>query len=214
MLKPGTSGRGCIAGEAGEIEVLVETPRKGDVQGIAVIAHPHPLHGGTMDNKVVYMLSRAAHDAGLVSLRFNFRGVGKSTGPHAEGLGEGRDLLRVVEFARVGWPDMPLALAGFSFGSFIALANTQAAGACAVLTVAPPLFYAADTALPDPGVPWWVIHGDADEVVDYDDTMTRARAASHPPERIQTAPGVGHFFHGELPQLRTFAREFFETARR
>lgn len=213
-LEVGQLGRGCISGEAGDIEVLVEKPRSGEPQGLAVIAHPHPLHGGTMDNKVVYMLSRAAHDANFITVRFNFRGVGKSTGPHDEGVGEGRDLLRVVEHAQASWPDLPLALAGFSFGSFVALAHTKEAGARAVLTVAPPLFYVGDAVLPNPDVPWWLIHGDADEVVAYDDTIARANSAPQPPERIQTAPGVGHFFHGELPQLRAFAREFFEGAGR
>ena len=209
MLSPGVAGRGVIAGAAGDIEVVVELPRAAAPQGLAVIAHPHPLYGGTLDNKVVYMLARAANDTGAVALRFNFRGVGKTTGAHDEGRGEGDDLCTVAEFARQAWPQLPLALAGFSFGSYVALANTSGMDARGVLTVAPPLVYAGEGPVPDPTVPWWMIHGDADEVVDYADSVARAQAAAHPPDRLQTAPGVGHFFHGELPQLREFAREFF-----
>ncbi len=212
-LNPGEAGRGLIAGAAGAaIEVIVELPRDGDVRGLAVIAHPHPLYGGTLDNKVVYMLARGALDAGAAALRFNFRGVGRSEGVHDEGEGEGDDLLKVVAHARAGWPDLPLAVAGFSFGAFVALSRARVAGARGVLTVAPPLMYVGKGRVPEPGVPWWMIHGDADEVVDYGDTLRRAQAAPQPPERIQTAEGVGHFFHGELPQVRAFATEFFEQA--
>ncbi len=210
LLQPGDAGRGLISGNAGAaIEVVVELPRDAEIRGLAVIAHPHPLYGGTLDNKVVYMLARGALDAGAAALRFNFRGVGRSEGVHDEGRGEGDDLLKVVAHAREGWPSLPLAVAGFSFGSYLALREAQRAQACGVLTVAPPLMYAGTGAVPDPGVPWWVIHGDVDEVVDYADSMKRAQAAAHPPDRIQTAHGVGHFFHGELNQVRDFAREFF-----
>lgn len=212
-LIAGQAGRGLIAGAAGAaIEVITELPRNTEVKGLAVIAHPHPLYGGTLDNKVVYMLARGALDAGAATLRFNFRGVGSSEGVHDEGEGEGDDLLKVVAHARAGWPDLPLAVAGFSFGAFVALSKAREAGARGVLTVAPPLMYVGTGQAPVPGVPWWMIHGDADEVVDYADTLRRAQAAPQPPERIQTAEGVGHFFHGELPQVRKFASEFFEQA--
>ncbi len=117
MLQPGDAGRGLISGNAGAaIEVVVELPRDEEVRGLAVIAHPHPLYGGTLDNKVVYMLARGALDAGAAALRFNFRGEGRSEGVHDEGRGEGDDLLKVVAHAREGWPSLPLAVAGFSFG--------------------------------------------------------------------------------------------------
>ncbi len=212
-LLAANAGRGLIAGEAGRaIEVMAELPRNQSPRGLAIIAHPHPLYGGTLDNKVVYMLARGALDAGAAALRFNFRGVGRSEGVHDEGRGEGEDLLKVVAHARACWPELPLAVAGFSFGAFVALSKAQAAGARGVLTVAPPLMYVGKGAVPDPGVPWWMIHGDADEVVDYADTLRRAKAATHPPDRIQTAEGIGHFFHGELQQVRKFACEFFEQA--
>lgn len=209
-LAPGQAGRGLVAGNAGAaIEVMTEVPPNQPVRGLAVIAHPHPLYGGTLDNKVVYMLARGAMDAGYVALRFNFRGVGRSEGVHDEGHGEGEDLLKVVAHARDGWPGVPVAVAGFSFGAFVALSQARNAQAFGVLTVAPPLMYVGTGKVPDPGVPWWVIHGDADEVVDYADTLQRAQAAPTPPQRIQTAKGIGHFFHGELQQVRGYARDFF-----
>ncbi|MEN8719656.1 MAG: CocE/NonD family hydrolase [Oceanococcaceae bacterium] len=208
-LPAGGAGHGLIDGPAGSLEVRVERPADTPC-GVAVIAHPHPLYGGTMDNKVVYMLARAALDAGWIAVRFNFRGVGRSAGRHDDGRGEGEDFAAVTRFARMTDTPLPLAVAGFSFGSYVALAQAQALGAVGVLTVAPPLAYAGDTALPDPGGRWWMIHGDADEVVDCADSVRRARATPHPPDELQIAPGVGHFFHGELTQVRAFAQRFFD----
>lgn len=206
----GQPGRGLYAGPAGAIEVVEEHPRQGAARALALIAHPHPLYGGTLDNKVVYTLGRGLMAAGCATLRFNFRGVGHSEGTHDEGRGEGEDLLALAQALRVAYPGLPLLLAGFSFGSFVALAGCAAAQASGVLTVAPPLFYAGDAPTPDPGAPWWLIHGDADEVVDCADTQRRADAAPRPPSRREIVPGVGHFFHGELGRVRDFAGAFGE----
>ena len=210
QLPPGQLGRGWIEGPAGALEVLVEGPRDTPPRGLLVIAHPHPLYGGTMDNKVVYMVSRGGLDAGLLTLRFNFRGVGHSGGSHDQGRGEAEDLATVVAYVRAAWPGLPLALAGFSFGSYLALSGCAALDAVGVLTVAPPLFYGGEAPVPQPVAPWWLIHGDADEVVDYADTLKRAQAATQPPAVLETAPGVGHFFHGDLPLVRDFTRRFAE----
>src|SRR6218665_1636078 len=110
-----------VSGAAGRIQALRDQP-EGSARGVAVIAHPHPLFGGTMDNKVVQTLARAFVQAGWTALRFNFRGVGASSGTHDEGRGELQDLLAVVQQlappAQDGLPTQPLALAGFSFGAF------------------------------------------------------------------------------------------------
>lgn len=201
-------GRSLIDGPAGALELLVEAPKSSDTRGIALIAHPHPLHGGTMDNKVVYSVARGAQDAGCLAVRFNFRGVGRSVGQHAHGPGEQEDLAAVAAYLREALPKLPVALAGFSFGSYQALAQCAPVQAKGVLTVAPPLAYAGDEPLPDPQAPWWLIHGDADDVVDCADTLSRAKAAVRPPEQLQVLPGVGHFFHGELPAVRSFTEDF------
>lgn len=205
-----TQGRSLIDGPAGALEILVEAPRSTSAGGVVLIAHPHPLHGGTMDNKVVYSVARGVQDAGCVAVRFNFRGVGRSAGEHAHGPGEQQDLAAVAAYLRDALPQLPLALAGFSFGSYQALAQCAPLAAQGVLTVAPPLAYAGDSALPQSQAPWWLIHGDADEVVDCADTMRRAKAASQPPEQVLVLPGVGHFFHGELAAVRAFTHDFVQ----
>ena len=109
-----------LAGAAGAIETLVSVP-PGPVTGIAVVCHPHPLHGGALSNKVTWMLASCALKAGLVAARFNFRGVGRSAGAHDEGRGETDDTLTVVDWLRGQAPGAPLLLAGFSFGAFVSL---------------------------------------------------------------------------------------------
>lgn len=203
-------GRSLIDGPVGPLEILVEVPKTTTTIGMALIAHPHPLHGGTMDNKVVYSMARGAQGAGCLAVRFNFRGVGRSAGEHAHGPGEQEDLAAVAGYLRHQLPQLPLALAGFSFGSYQALAQCAPLNAKGVLTVAPPLAYAGDDALPKPTAPWWLIHGDADEVVDCAGTLRRAQAAAQPPEQTQILPGVGHFFHGELAAVRSFTQEFLQ----
>lgn len=109
-----------ISGPAGELEILVT--RVAEARAVAVICHPHPLHGGTMHNKVVSTLMRAARDQGASTVRFNFRGVGQSTGRHADGVGETEDCKAVTDWAAREFPGLPLWLMGFSFGGYVAAA--------------------------------------------------------------------------------------------
>ena len=126
-----------IPGPTGSLEVLIEAPER--PQGpVCVICHPHPQYGGTLDNKVVYTLARAANDLDAIAVRFNFRGVGRSGGQFGQGVGEVDDLLAVVAWARSEYPDKPLHLAGFSFGSGVALRGHVAVDAASLLLVAPP----------------------------------------------------------------------------
>ncbi len=199
-LEPGASHKGLIQGPAGALEYRLEMPPAPPV-ALAVICHPHPLFQGTMDNKVVYSLSRAALAKGCVALRFQFRGVGGSEGPHDEGRGEAQDTEWLLQRLQELWPGLPALLLGFSFGSYMALTVASRQPVAGLVAIAPPLAYAADAPTPEPLCPWLVIHGDADDVVPYADTLARIRQMRRAPELV-TVSGVGHFFHGRLAELR------------
>ena len=187
------------------IEALRDAPQLAEGQapkGVAVIAHPHPLFGGTMDNKVVQTLARAFVQCGYTAVRFNFRGVGASAGEHDAGKGEAQDLLAVV---RQVAPQGPIALAGFSFGAFVtshALTELWPEGrvqktvlvgtAASRFEVAPIPQDAHEQTL--------VIHGEADDTVELSAVMDWARPQILP---VTVIPQVGHFFHGQLPLLKS-----------
>jgi len=191
-----------LEGAAGVIEAQRDLPADGvPSRGVAVIAHPHPLFGGTMDNKVVQTLARAFVASGWTAVRFNFRGVGESAGVHDEGRGEADDYRAVV--AQVA-PSGPLAIAGFSFGGFVAIQASQTlwnerevakltlVGASVARVVPPSLPEdARDRTL--------VVHGEADDTVALSAVMDWARPQSLP---VTVVPGGGHFFHGQLPLLK------------
>jgi hypothetical protein len=202
-----------LPGEAGRIEAVVELPQpSAQPAAFAVVCHPHPLHGGTMDNKVVTTIARAAHDCGLPTIRFNFRGVGGSEGSFDDGRGETRDALAAIAMGRQMWPMATLVLAGFSFGGFVALRASTAAGTGKVdrlLTVAPALGrnYATPRDISVPPCPWLLLQGDADDVVDPRQAVEWAGCLEPSPE-VVLLPGVGHFFHGALNVLREHAARF------
>ena len=190
-----------LAGPAGSLELAVDTPA-GPPRGLAVIAHPHPLHGGTLDNKVVQTLARAALASGFRAVRFNFRGVGGSAGSWDEGRGEVDDALAVVAAMRPALPaEAPLLLAGFSFGGYVAsqlAARLAAAGAPAWrLVLVGPAVVNFDVAPVPAGT--LVVHGEVDEVVPLAAVLDWARPQQQP---VTVLPGAGHFFHGLLPPLR------------
>lgn len=190
-----------VAGPAGLLQVQRDTPLEGDVRGIAVLAHPHPLFGGTMENKVVQTLARACVQSGWTALRFNFRGVGASKGTHDEGRGELDDLLAVVHGLA---PAGPLLLGGFSFGAFVAAsAVARLWGARDIERIV--LVGTAVSRFDVPPVPadaharTLVIHGEQDDTVALADVLDWARPQSLP---VTVVPGVEHFFHGQLPLLK------------
>jgi alpha/beta superfamily hydrolase len=190
-----------IAGPVGPIEALLEDPEAEARNGFGVVCHPHPLYGGTMTNKVVHTVARALQEQGMPTVRFNYRGVGKSAGQYDEGRGETADALAVVAWGRERWPGLPLTLAGFSFGSMVALLATPAAQPAELITVAPAVSNARFSAVERPACPWLIIQGMADEVVDY--TQVQAFAARFaPPPALRLLPGIDHFFNGRLPELR------------
>ena len=190
-----------LQGEAGTIEALRDQP-SGSAKGVAVVAHPHPLFGGTMDNKVVQTLARAFVQCGWTVVRFNFRGVGASAGEHDAGAGEARDLLRVIEQVA---PHGPLALAGFSFGSFVASHALAAVWPgreiekIVFVGTAAQRFQVAPIAAPL-HEKTCVIHGEQDDTVSLAYVMDWARPQSLP---VTVVPGGGHFFHGQLPLLKS-----------
>ena len=191
-----------LQGEAGVLEALLDVPAEGLVRGTAFIAHPHPLFGGTMHNKVVQTLARAFVQCGWRAVRFNFRGVGASAGTYDEGRGEAQDMLRVMEQMA---PDGPVALAGFSFGAFVTSHVVQALGE-ARLPQALVLVGAAASRFEVAPVPQvlhercLVVHGEQDDTVPLVSVMDWARPQSLP---ITVIPGVEHFFHGQLPLLKS-----------
>ena len=189
-----------IAGPAGIIECAIDQPAADKtLRGVIVLAHPHPLFGGTMDNKVVQTLVRAFLQLGYRTVRFNFRGVGQTEGSHDDGRGECEDLLAVVAAYRE--ENLPLALGGFSFGAYVttlAAARLAEAGQAAerLALVGPSTQRAVPAAVPEDTL---VIHGETDEVVPLSATLDWARPQHLP---VIVMPGVGHFFHGQLTQLR------------
>lgn len=191
-----------VAGPAGEIEALLDVPA-GAATGLLVVCHPHPQHGGTMDNKVVQTLARAGMQVGCRVLRFNFRGVGASAGAWADGVGEIDDALAVVAAHRE--LSQPLWLAGFSFGGYVAAAVAARLPAEAqaerLALVAPSTVRQAMPDLPTAlRAETFVVHGESDDVVPLAPTLAWAGTQGLP---VTVVPGAGHFFHGQLTLLKT-----------
>lgn len=195
-----------IPGPAGPLEAIVEDPG-GEPSALAVVCHPHPLYHGTMRNKVVHTLARTANRLGAPAVRFNFRGVGASDGAWDEGRGETADALAVIGWARARWPDVPLWLAGFSFGAYVALRAAPEARPAALVTVAPPVQRFPLGEAPEPGCPWLVVQGEADELVDYREVLAWAESRADRP-RIESLPETSHFFHGRLGLLQEVVTNF------
>ena len=154
-----------------------------------------------MDNKVVHQLAKSFVELGAVGVRFNFRGVGESEGEYDEGHGEKADLLAVVEWARTRWPGLPLWLAGFSFGGFIALDAAQSLKPDWLVTVAPAVNYFPDQPVALAGINWLLIHGDADDIVPWSAVESWLGRQALTPVTV-CVKGAGHFFHGRLNELR------------
>lgn len=189
--------RSFCDGPAGRIECAIDLPATAPA-GVAVICHPHPQHGGTLDNKVAQTLARAAVQLGHRAVRFNFRGVGQSQGAWDEGRGEVDDALAVIAQHREA--GLPLLLAGFSFGAYVAAQAAsqlpEGAKAQRLALVGPSTQRQRMAPVPPDTV---VIHGESDEVVPLSATLDWARPQALP---VIVFPGVGHFFHGQLTLLK------------
>ena len=197
-----TSGgeRLSIEGPAGALEAIVEDTGMAN-PSYAIICHPHPLMGGTMDNKVVTTLGRGLRETGIPTLRFNFRGVGASGGTFDEGMGETADADAVAAFGARRWPGRSLVIGGFSFGAYVALRLAQKRTPRHLITVAPAIGLFDVSGFTVPRCPWLIVQGDADDVVDPGAVVDWAETLS-PRPRLVVLPGVGHFFHGRLRELQ------------
>ena len=190
--------RETVEGPAGLIECAIDVPQ--DHRGVALIAHPHPLFGGTLDNKVVQTLARCFVDLGYVAVRPNFRGVGATQGVHDEGRGELEDMAAVLAYAQANFGEAPPVLAGFSFGSFVQthLAQRVTPERMVLVGVAVKRF----DARPVPANTL-VIHGEVDETVLLSDVLDWARPQELP---VVVVPGADHFFHQKLNVLRSIVQ--------
>ena len=191
-----------LPGPAGRLEVATATAKPDEARaGTAVICHPHPQHGGSLRNKVVTMLERSLRESGLDTVRFNFRGVGDSEGEYDEGDGESGDLVAVAQWVRRVHPSDKLWLAGFSFGSYVALRTARSLAADALITVAPPVgrWDFAGVAMPE--CPWLIVQGEDDEIVEPQGVFDWI-ATLQPQPVLVRMPETGHFFHRRLMDLR------------
>lgn len=195
-----------VSGPAGQLEGLVHMPD--DIPcAIAVVAHPLPTMGGTMENKVAVMLAKTFTELGCVSLRFNFRGVGSSEGAFSGGDGEEQDMIAVVQYAQEQFgEELPLLLSGFSFGGYIAARVAQHLKPQHLVLAAPAVGHFA---MPVVAPETLVIHGEHDDVVPLSDAMDWARPLHLP---IIVLPQAEHFFHGRLTQLRDIVKRHFTGA--
>jgi uncharacterized protein len=193
-----------IAGPAGALEARLEDPVPAGAprRAVGVVCHPHPLHGGTMQNKVVHTAARALQEAGAATVRFNFRGVGASAGRYDNGIGELADALAVIDWTRAHFGCDTLWLAGFSFGAATALqAAARGARPSRLVTIAPPVGRIITQPVTRPECPWLIVQGDVDELIEL--SAVQAWAAGFAPEPpLQVIAGAEHFFHGKLAQLR------------
>lgn len=199
-----TTRRVEIPGPAGRLECAIDAS-DGPPVGIALVAHPHPLHGGTLDNKVTQTLARAWVDLGWVALRPNFRGVGASAGKHDEGRGEVDDLAAVHGYAREAFGPAPFALAGFSFGTVmqLRLAGRLAAAGDPAVRMTLVGVAAAWADVPPAPAGTLVIHGERDETVPLAAVLDWARPQDLP---VVVIPGADHFFHRKLHLIRELVR--------
>ncbi len=189
--------RRVVSGPAGDLACAIDAPPSGAaVRGLALVCHPHPQHGGTMDNKVVATLSRAFVQAGWRAARFNFRGVGGSQGGWDQGNGEVDDALAVAHALRER-ADEPLALAGFSFGAYVASRAASVLRPAELVLIGPAT---SNFTLADVPEGTLVVHGEADEVVPLAATLDWARPQSLP---VVVVPAGDHFFHGRLTLLKS-----------
>ncbi len=204
-----------LPGPAGEIEALVELPADDPAAAAAaparfgVVCHPHPLYGGTLDNKVVHTLARAFVELGVPAIRFNFRGVGASVGQYDEGLGETEDVLAVTAYGRERWPGASPWLGGFSFGGAVAVRAAARASPERLVAVAPGIGRVAMAGVASPACPWLIVQGDADEVIEPAAVLAWAGRQS-PAPAVRVLAGAGHFFHGRLHELRQVVLEFLK----
>lgn len=191
-----------LEGPIGLVECISDCPEAAiSLPVTAVLCHPHPLHGGTMHNKVVTIMDRALREVGVHTVRMNFRGAGASEGSHDDGFGETDDLMMVVDWVRRVRPDDEILLGGFSFGSYVCLRASGKLSLNQLILIAPPVERYEFSELKAPKCPWMVIQGDEDDVVPAEAVISWAREIE-PTPRLDVMEQAGHFFHRRLMDLR------------
>lgn len=198
-----------LAGPAGSLEAILETPADDTVSGAAVVCHPHPQHGGTMHNKVAHTVARAFVRCGFAALRFNFRGTEGSEGQFDEGKGELDDALAAIDWLQARYPAVPSWVSGFSFGAAIAVRAAVTRDVDGLVSVAPAIHRFAGNLAEQPVCPWIVIQGDEDELVGVDETIEWVNSLEPGPELL-VFEAAEHFFHGRLIELREAIVEFVQ----
>lgn len=198
-----------VTGAAGQLESAVNLPDPDSFPtpvGLALVAHPHPLFGGTMENKVVQTLARSFVGLGYITVRMNFRGVGQSEGVHDAGIGETDDMATLLQHMRQTYPDLPLVLAGFSFGTFVQsrlnqrlIAAEQAVQRLVLVGAA-----AGKWAMPDIPPDTILIHGELDDTIPLSAVFEWLRPQDIP---VVVIPGADHFFHKRLPLIKKIVTE-------
>lgn len=200
--KPSKEIEFLLEGPAGALELICSEPKQ--AKKLAVICHPHPQYGGSLRNKVVTTLHKAFQELSMVTLRFNYRGVGKSAGVYDEGRGEKADTLAVLAWAQSQYPNFDIYLAGFSFGAYISYSvatDSYYRDKLAQLVSITMPQYPGLAELAEPACPWLLIQGLEDEVVEAQGVFDWVSGLIDPP-RLITLPDTGHFFHGKLVELR------------
>ena len=190
-----------IQGPAGHLEILTTFSEETKECIVGIVCHPHPLYGGTMHNKVVTTLVNALNELRIRTIRFNFRGVGRSQGQYDNGVGELEDLKEVIRWVKKTFSADKIWLAGFSFGAYISAKMAYDQKVAQLISIAPPIFYKDFSLLTRVASPWLIVQGDQDEIVPFDQVEKFIHTLSSPVKFI-IIPGASHFFHGQLIKLR------------
>jgi alpha/beta superfamily hydrolase len=198
------AGNLFIPVEHGRLEAILKEPPASQVKGVALVLHPHPLGGGTMHNKVVFRAAAALNDAGLITLRINFRGVGQSTGEHDEGRGERADVRAGLDYLAANYPGQEITLCGFSFGSRVGLeVGMTDERVVRMIAIGAPVDKYDFSFLDQSRKPILFVHGEHDEYGDVGNlTELVARLAKNAQVEIRILKGAGHFFDDQLNELK------------
>lgn len=200
-----SAGEHIVHGAAGDLQLQVDRPAQFDAhKPVVLICHPHPLYGGSLQNKVVHMLAKGFNGDGLTTVRFNFRGVGRSQGEFDHGEGEADDVLSIARYLHQSVDK--IWLAGFSFGAYVAARAYKAIQAERLLLVAPSVTLYDMSAINNIHIPWVVIQGSDDEVIDPEAVKAWLATQQQAPT-LHWVQGAGHFFHGRLNELRDIIKE-------
>jgi uncharacterized protein len=204
------AGNLFIPVEHGRLEAIVKEPGSAPVHGVALVLHPHPLGGGTMHNKVVFRASSALNEAGLITMRINFRGVGQSTGVYDEGRGELNDVRAGLDYLEVNYPDRPITVCGFSFGARVGLEAGKAdRGVGDMISIGTPIDKYDFSFLEDCSKPLLFVHGDQDEFGDVERLRELvSKLEKRTLVQLTVIKGAGHFFEGHLDELKRAITEW------